>query len=620
MLNFEWERTPKPWSFKYENILGFPGVHHSIIFSQLMLDILKREQVSVIGLELPASIQQVVPEILEYLPLPVIVHRKSEEGIRSLETQQVSRFYFFAPGDPITEALLFAQATETPVEFVDYPIDMDATPIPFLDPLLVPSIGVMKYVNYHDQIILMGKYHADKIREQFMAQRLQELKEEYEKVAWVGGLAHWHGIHEHLASRTLKRIESKNTDVQDKKWVVQVLHPKSLPYLFLEIPYFVAMFWLLKEKFSHQEALYQLLREALEPYQEKFDETVTVTSLKKILQYSRNLALIDNRVYPSLFNIIEACKGMVDDDYAIEVYRLAVSYPFYPKNLSHLPIIELGHDLDPTTVLGLQLRQRRPQPVIFRGSEQAKTVWDLIRAPPEEKYPGQWIDEWNKGNDLVSYPPEDEYLERFLNHVRRKFHRMLAEERASIEEFQTSLKDGIEWRETVRHIHEGKIYVKELPSKAPFIDTIIMQFVENDLPYEFTMTWYAEHDLESNLSLVSTKPEDLIIGPGIARGKYAGFISVYPPINYVMPIPRGYTDFSLRLIQAAVHSALSRTIGFVGYKPPSLTARAYAKKNGVRILYLPLSAFSRDTIKRVRIFHMLRSRYLREIAKDYIGY
>ena len=61
---------------------------------------------------------------------------------------------------------------------------------------------------------------------------------------------------------------------------------------------------------------------------------------------------------------------------------------------------------------------------------------------------------------ICSYPPEDVLIEKFGNFLKKKGHQLLVEEAAKTVPFSTSLEDGIDTKETIRHWHEKKLFVK----------------------------------------------------------------------------------------------------------------------------------------------------------------
>ena len=62
-----------------------------------------------------------------------------------------------------------------------------------------------------------------------------------------------------------------------------------------------------------------------------------------------------------------------------------------------------------------------------------------------------------------SYPPEDRRVESFQQHVREQARLLIGEDQARSEKFSSSLKDGLDMRETLRNWHTGDLYVKKMP-------------------------------------------------------------------------------------------------------------------------------------------------------------
>ncbi len=611
-----WNITPRPWSFSLsDNVELIPSIHHSLVTAALTYQVLTELQPETLFLEMPEGTESLLYEAADFFPLPVLLYNKNSfEYVDELGKEIPTDFYVIHPGDAVGISVYWSRTHKSEMICVDNPIlEQGQTKKFFLnDPLQLTLLGFEKILRLFE-----GKDMNDPRAEHMRSKILQSV---HAKSAWVGGLFHVPTILESGKKHPPSDIQFEN----EIEWELGVVHPFSYPHLIVDPPFFVASFWMQREQFRHHETLIDLLRQAKVVYAEKFDEEIGLGLLKRLIQYARNLALLDGRVFPSLFNIVEAAKGSVDDDFALEVYREAVKYPFYPEKIGSeingAPVIDFGSILHPRHHLSITLKPRHARPVLSKNPRN-KEIWDLIDAPPEEEFPGEWEQQWNSKHGYYSYPPEDDYLERFLNHARKKLQQILLEEKSRTEPFRTSLLDGIDWKETIRNAYKKEIYVREIPKKGVFINTIIMQFTRDDRPYTNTMTWYAEHLKESNLSLVSSEPGDLIVGPGIGRAKYAGFFSVYPPLWWVEQISKDPTEpFLYRLIQAAVRSSPSRIIGIIGVERPSLAMRSWAGKRGIRLVYLPLSAFSRETIKRIRVFHVFRDKDTRSRGRRYIGY
>src|SRR5690606_7465497 len=77
---------------------------------------------------------------------------------------------------------------------------------------------------------------------------------------------------------------------------------------------------------------------------------------------------------------------------------------------------------------------------------------------------------WNPFG-MCSHIPEDVRIERFNAYIRKKSLKIMVEDFIKNEKFSSSVKDGIDIRETLRNWHTGDIYVKEIPPSRGKIDT-----------------------------------------------------------------------------------------------------------------------------------------------------
>ena len=89
--------------------------------------------------------------------------------------------------------------------------------------------------------------------------------------------------------------------------------------------------------------------------------------------------------------------------------------------------------------------------------------------------------------------------------------------------------DGIDVRETIRHWSEGKIYVRELGRVPGEVGSLVVIFDEDEERYPYLQTWLGEHDQESDMAFFCTDPTQGVVGPGICRTTYGGFLLSYPP-------------------------------------------------------------------------------------------
>jgi hypothetical protein len=246
-----------------------------------------------------------------------------------------------------------------------------------------------------------------------------------------------------------------------------------------------------------------------------------------------------------------------------------------------------------------------------------------LQRPPLPKMKQKWAYLWNPFK-ACSWPPEDDKIESFHRHVRSMTQRILSEDQARVEKFTTSVKDGIDLRETIRNWHKNEIYVKELPPARGEVEVVVFIF-DDTLEWErypWRTTWYAEHGEESTLALYGTDYLDDMVGPGIAKAEYGGCFLLYPPrpISDIWKDPlfdRCRTPAE-RLTVAALFHSRERFVTYVGPKRPGIRLREAARRLGRHLVYIPLSSFSRETIGRLKIAHVLNGREIRSWASHFI--
>jgi len=192
------------------------------------------------------------------------------------------------------------------------------------------------------------------------------------------------------------------------------------------------------------------------------------------------------------------------------------------------------------------------------------------------------------------------------------------------EKFSTSLLDGIDMRETVRNIHEGAIYVREQQRAKGGVGCLVVIFDEDRRKerYPYCMTWLGEHEQESDMAFYATEPAENIVGPGICRSEYGGFLLSYPPRRifdvWQDPDYRAVATSGEVLLMAALDYSIEKYVVYVAAKPPRSIFKQIAARCDRKIVYIPLGSLSPHKLKKLRILHILSGKDKREIAKDYI--
>jgi hypothetical protein len=305
----------------------------------------------------------------------------------------------------------------------------------------------------------------------------------------------------------------------------------------------------------------------------------------------------------SLFEWVVGARGVGDDNLAWEIFDVARCYP-WQEETAEIATARIDGELLDLGTRTIRFRRR-----FMRVKQRPVAV--PVRARPTADEPGEWLQAF-QGDSICSYPPEDVVVEDWGRHLKQRAVSVLSAERTRSEPFTTSMLDGIDLRETLLRLHEGRIWVREQGRDVGAAGSVV--------PY--LMSWLGEHEQESDMALYATDPLQQVVGPGIMRATYGGFMLTYPPGRlYDVWQDSDYRMARTKpevLLMAAVDYSVDKLVVHVGPHPPASRIRDYASARGRKIVHLPIGSLSPVSIQKVRVVHILAGRDKREIAKDYV--
>ena len=370
------------------------------------------------------------------------------------------------------------------------------------------------------------------------------------------------------------------------------------------------LFW------DRQLLTFRMLRRAMDYYRENTGEEIKTWQIRTLMKFSRNYALVTRMLIADFYQLIMAARGVADDNFAYEVWDLGSYYPWQDSS----GLYETIHiRADEVWIHGKRFTLRRRFPRL-----RERLMHIPIHDRKKERAPGEWTREFNEML-LCSYPPEDIVIEGYGDFLKKKALNILSEERARVEPFTNSLLDGIDVRETIRNWHhERKIYVKEHLRVNGGAGSVVVIFDEDpdDCRFSWKMTWLGEHHQESDMAFYSTPLGAKIVGPGISRCEYGGFMLTHPPLRlydvWTDPYYAHATKKSEVLLMSAIEYSVEKHVIYVAASPPRSYFAGFASRLGKKIVYIPIGQLSPTSLKKLRVFHVLSGRHLREIAKDYV--
>lgn len=345
---------------------------------------------------------------------------------------------------------------------------------------------------------------------------------------------------------------------------------------------------------------------------------VSVKKIQAALVFLRNLAMQQGRLTPDLLDIVTAAKGVFGNAFAAKVLEAARYYPFFDPMESEEDQLEVGRD-----------RIREPgesEPAeAFNLLEDEPKTWKIIRLKkdPDREKQKKYRYSWDP-RGMCSHTPEDERIEGFNRAVRRRSQDLDLQGFSRTEKLTSSLKDGIDIRETLRNWTTGGIYIKEIPPAKGRVDTVVILFdEENDERYPSRTTWYAEHEEESTLTFFATDPLAKLIGPGISESEYGGLSLLFPPrpVRNVFDLPleeAGFRSLSEQLVYGALLNSEEKSVAYVSRRRPGIRMKRMAAGFRKRLVWVPMASFSAETLRRLRKFHILNGKQVRAWAARFI--
>jgi hypothetical protein len=594
-----------------QHIRCVPIIHGRGIFAQEVRRLFLAESYDCVAVELPLSLGPTVIEAIAYLPLVTAVVYQEQAGEYCYVPVE--------PGEAIIEAIRLAHEERRPIEFVD----MDTESFPVVRPTLpdeytISHVGLEKY--YETVLPLLPPSEAGSIqerREAWMARQLNSLDKKYKKILFVCGMAHLEGIRRHFAKPP--RVKPDKVEYSP---CIYAVNPDSLYLVMGEIPYIIYLYeksrYALEiDTFDKTDSIKELLLETRKEFCHDFPEEIerlSPASMQITLNYLRNLCLMQGRLTPAMYDLVVAAQGVGGGGFGAKLVEMAKFYPYQIAE-NDLPWLSMGMGTAWIEPFGeVSIKNRLPGPPFSLKNIR------LERLPKKEKKQ-KWKRHWGAHSEC-SWPEEDERIENFTAHVRQRAMGLVGEDQSKVEKFVSSIKDGLDIRETLRQWHTGEIYVKEQPPARGEVGAVVFIFDSNTNKYPWRSTWLAEHQNESTLCFYATDYAEDMVGPGIGRAFYGGALFIFPPIA----IPNIWTDPQFKTAKNEMHllTAASLTysqtpyVAYVAKERPDLEMRSVARRLKRHLIYLPISNFSAYTLRKLRKFHVLQGHHIRSYARQYI--
>jgi len=642
-----------------------PILHERVDMAALTLAVLQLVDPALVAVELPTTLAEAVTTAVGRLPR-ISVILSEQHGADGL-------VWAVTPGDPLVQAVRWAHHHNRPVKLVDPDIryrHQHADHLP--DPWVVWQLGPSSYLELVRAVAASAhRTQADTLREKGMAYNISEARRECDgQLLCLVGAMHAGPVAELLAGPLAPPLaRQRRASVS-----VHHLHPSSLTAMLPDPPLAHAVHEVLTEGPLPEETelastiarRVELVREGLRlitgqdeqetaerhravlayaahhaqrdgpqqllvvdrralgqvvwrvaagSYEEQTREQLHPWQERLFFDFARRYTRLKGNLVAGLWEWVCCGRSVADDNLAWEVFDCARVYPWQTEN-AELPTAKIDGDL-----LDLGVRRVRFRKRFFRVKQRPVLVPVRRRDKPED--PAEWLAGFD-GEGICSYPPEDIVVEDYGRFLQHRALAAIAGATSHSEPFVSSMLDGVDIRETLAHWYEQRVWVKQ-QGRAPAAAGSVVVVFDQDLAgtaYPYHMTWLGEHDQESDMALYATDPTQQVVGPGIMRATYGGFMLTYPPGRlfdvWRDPEYRSASSKAEVLLLAGIDYSQHKTVVHASALPPPRRLHAYAAQQGKRILHIPLGSLSPQTIKKIRVVHILSGRDKRAIAKRYV--
>ncbi len=590
-------------------------LHYRVEFSVTVNTVIRETRPDCICVELPNALRKEIISGLRQLPSHSVVLYQTAEKENAVLVLEGS--------DGIQEAARSALEQGIPLWFVDplslrYPMFTDR----FKDAYIIDKIGQKTFLNKVVPSLPRQAGSENTQREMFMAARIQEACRQYDKVLFVGGLAHIPGM-----AALLERPQAlplMKTGVEAA--VVAPIHPDFLKKGFTDIPRITETFekWRKTPQdtppLNRHELILELMDASTAYYEAQTRDKVPEYARATWARFLRKWLKFEGRLLPDLYHLVSTARSALDEDFAYHVHEFLSEYSW--ANDPHDPSAVIL-DEDSLMFHGHKILLHKKLRTFFRAPRKYR-----MKAVTSSKWKEHLKKKWETADpnevDICSYPPEDVEVERWGLSLMKHANHILQAAQTEAEPFVADFGNGPDIREMLRRFYESRIYVKKDERGGLEFGSVVVIFDEDEgnTAYPFRMTWLGEHSQESDMAFYSTLPGSQVVGPGITRLEHGGFMMSYPPMRMFDIWADPEFDFVRtrheRLLVAGIVYSEKQGIVYVARKAPAARWKKLAKSMGKRVIYIPLGSLNPIHVKRMRTFHMLQNKGVRNYVHDYL--
>lgn len=580
--------------------------------------ILKQFMPEALVLELPNSHKSLLMQAVSRLPNPTLFIEEDDNKLQK-------NISMIEPCDAIFESLRWSVEHGIETNFIRSQAHAHIAPFPSIDPYCLNKISLSEYVHTLSQLPIS---HQVPLPDLFLCELLP-LFARHSKIAIICEIPSYICLKDiDLRKVTPSNLAEKEEGSQRGEKLLS-LTQEQMHHFFAE-PSFITLGY---EEFRREgrdkipdrmELIEKVLLQSCEDYRNHLHIEVSPLDIYKVFKFALRRAKFERKLVPSFYDMIGACKAIVDPELAYLFWEKATRYPEDPNidNLDTDTNLTIQDVWSHHKKISFELKRRSPKSQPYFKRRPLRSNF-----PPPK--PGQVM--------LCSYPPEDQRIESYGRQVKKKSWQKQSFHTLSSEKFQDSFHHGLDLKNTIYSSAKRKdgntskvnvqdLYVWQQTQKHEEPNCVVFIFTDEKLSenYEFPwkMCWYGEDEQESDMAFYSTAYGNYWVGPGICRCHYGGYILSYPPrrLQNIWDDPDyiACENKSDVLIMAAIDYSTQESVPVVCARAITSKLRRYARIRGKKIHHIPLGSISAMQRQRLQTFHVLDSPHRRKNAQEYI--
>jgi hypothetical protein len=341
------------------NIQVLPIVHGSGDMAQTVRDIMVSQKIDCLALPLPPSVEFLVEEGIAALPVVsvVVCPEKNDDEISCCSYVPID------PCQPVIMGIRVAMGEGIARAYVDRDVTcFQPTPWVGPDPYVLKSVSLASFSAVTMPFVPSPQQDSQRqARISWMAFRLHELELEYRNIVCLCSLVDWPWLRQAYQGR-MPYVAPEQPTERPAWWKVD---PASLYFLLGELPFITQLYEYRREearsdKHLSIDGIKELVLEARSRWLASRSSTgaqevnwITPQLLQRFIQYIRNRTLLEHRLKPDLYTLVQAAQQMGGDAFALTLLETAKTYD-YQIDSSKL-------DTKPTSSMGIGACKETPK-------------------------------------------------------------------------------------------------------------------------------------------------------------------------------------------------------------------------------------------------------------------